>query len=56
MTKGMKTSEFWVTVFVTIVGLVNQSGALGSFTIPTESLTPIVAIIASYVVSRGLAK
>lgn len=56
MTKGYRTSEFWVTVIVTVATLLNQSGILGSVVLPIEVVTTIAGIAASYIVSRGLAK
>lgn len=52
---GYKTSEFWVTAIVTLLTSINASGALG-FTIPIEAITPIVAMAASYVLGRSIAK
>jgi len=56
MTKGFKTSEFWVTVVVTIATLLNQSGILGSIVLPIETITTIAGVAGSYILSRGLAK
>jgi hypothetical protein len=54
--KGYKTSEFWVTAITGIAVSLNQSGILGSVILPIEALATIVAGVASYVISRGLAK
>lgn len=56
MTNGMKSSEFWVTTIAGIAAWANQSGLLGSVVLPAEALATIAGIIASYVISRGLAK
>lgn len=53
---GYKTSEFWVTALTSIATVLNQSGVLGSFVLPTEAIATIAGIVASYVISRGLAK
>jgi len=56
MTKGYKTTEFWVTTITSLVVILNQSGILGTFVIPTEAVMSIAGIVASYVISRGVAK
>lgn len=56
MTKGYKTSEFWVKVVTTVLTLVNASGALGEYTIPIEGILPVIALAVGYIVSRGMAK
>lgn len=53
---GYKTTEFWVTVITSVATALNQSGVLGSFSLPTEALATIAGIVASYVLSRGVAK
>jgi energy-converting hydrogenase Eha subunit A len=53
---GWKTSEFWVTAITGIAITLNQSGVLGSIVLPIETIATIVAGVASYVLSRGLAK
>lgn len=53
---GWKTSEFWVTTLTAIATILNQSGILGSFTLPIEAIGTISAVIGAYVISRGLAK
>ena len=54
-TKGYKTSEFWVTAITGLFVTLNQSGILG-FTIPVDTLTPIIALTATYVVGRSAVK
>lgn len=56
MKPGYKTSEFWVTTITSIVVALNTSGILGSFTLPTEAIATIAGIVASYILSRGVAK
>lgn len=56
MKKGIHTSEFWVALIVSVATLLNQSGLLGDVVLPIESITVIAGLIASYVLSRGLAK
>lgn len=56
MKTGYKTSEFWVLAATSIAGLLNQSGALGSFVLPVESIAVIAGLAATYIISRGLAK
>jgi len=55
MTKGMKSSEFWITVVTSVVTLLNQSGLLGT-PLPVEAIASIAGIVATYALSRGLAK
>lgn len=56
MTKGYKTSEFWVAVVTSLSTLLNQSGILGDFSLPVESLATIAGIAGAYILSRGVAK
>ena len=56
MKPGYKTSEFWVTAITSLGTVVNQSGLLGSFTLPVEAIATIAGIVATYVLSRGIAK
>ncbi len=56
MKPGYKTSEFWVASITAIATIANQSGLLGSFALPIESIGVISGIIATYVISRGIAK
>ena len=56
MTKGYKTSEFWVATMTSIAVILNQSGILGGVVLPIDSIGVIVGIAASYIISRGLAK
>lgn len=53
MKTGWKTSEFWVTVAASMIPLLNS--AMG-WNIPIESLAAFAGTIASYVLSRGVAK
>lgn len=53
---GWKTSEFWVTTITALAVALNQSGILGTIVLPIETIATIVAGVASYVISRGLAK
>lgn len=50
---GWKTSEFWVTVAGSLVAILNS--AFG-WHIPADTILTVVAGIAAYVFSRGLAK
>lgn len=56
MKPGYKTSEFWVTTITSIATVINQSGVLGSFALPVESIATVAGIVATYVLSRGIAK
>lgn len=56
MTKGYKTSEFWVMALTGLITSLNQSGILGSFVLPVESIGIIVGLAATYILSRGVAK
>ena len=49
---GWKTTEFWLTLATALIALFNDSGAFG-FTLPAETITPVVAGVATYVVSRS---
>ena len=49
---GYKTSEFWVTVVIGIFVYLNESGILGNFKIPTESLGDIVSVAISFILGR----
>lgn len=53
---GYKTSEFWVTAVTSLLTLINQSGVLGSVVLPVESIAVIGGMVATYVLSRGMAK
>ena len=50
---GWKTSEFWATVAVSLIGLLNQ--ALG-WDIPTETVAMIAGNVAAYVIGRSVVK
>ena len=56
MTKGYKTSEFWIATVTSIVVILNQSGILGSVVLPVEAIGTIAGIVGAYVISRGVAK
>jgi len=56
MTKGYKTSEFWVMAITSLGTIFNQSGLLGSVVLPIEALGAVAAMVFGYVVSRGVAK
>ena len=56
MTKGYKTTEFWVTTLTSLVVIANQSGILGDFVLPVEAIATIAGIVGAYIVSRGVAK
>lgn len=56
MKPGYKTSEFWVTTVGSLVVALNQSGLLGSVVLPKDAILAIVGAVATYVISRGLAK
>lgn len=55
MSKGYKTTEFWVTVVTALVNIANSSGLL-PFQIPVETMITITSGVAAYVLSRGVAK
>jgi hypothetical protein len=55
MKTGYKTTEFWVTVVTSILTLLNQSGFIGT-PLPVEAIAGIVGLVATYALSRGLAK
>lgn len=56
MTKGYKTTEFWVATLSSLAVIANQSGLLGEFILPVEAIATIAGIVGSYVLSRGVAK
>lgn len=56
VTKGYKTSEFWVTLITGLLVSLNQSGILGDVVLPIESLSAVIAVAATYILSRGIAK
>ena len=56
MTKGIKTSEFWVAAVTAIVTLANQSGLLGTVVLPLEAIATVAGIVSTYILSRGLSK
>ena len=43
VTKGYKTTEFWMTLVTTVFTLLNQSGALGNVVIPPETVAIYMA-------------
>ena len=53
MTKGMKSSEFWVTIIGTAVNLGNQIFGWG---IDASALLAATTPLIGYVLSRGFAK
>ena len=53
MKDGWKTSEFWATVAVSLVGLLNHAFGWG---IPTESIALIAGNVAAYVIGRSVVK
>ena len=53
---GHKTTEFWTMLAGSLASILNQSGFLGSFQVPTETVVTMAGLIASYILSRGLAK
>ena len=56
MTKGYKTSEFWVATITSIVVILNGSGILGDVVLPVESIGIIAGIVGAYIISRGVSK
>lgn len=50
---GWKTTEFWATATVTLIGLLNQ--AFG-WQIDSAAYASIVASVAGYALSRAIAK
>lgn len=55
MSKGYKTSEFWLTAMGSLLTLANQSGFIG-VPLPTDAVMSMAGMLAAYVGSRGLAK
>lgn len=53
---GYKTTEFWLAVITSVATLLNQSGVLGSFTLPIESIVTVAGIVISYVIGRSVVK
>ena len=53
MKSGWKTTEFWITVFAAVSGLVSQYGGLIP---PPWGLVVTSVVGAAYTISRGLAK
>ena len=56
MKPGYKTSEFWVTAVTSLAMIFNQSGLLGSIVLPLEAIGTVAGLLASYIISRGVAK
>lgn len=56
--KGVRTSEFWVTVFVIVIGLLPTSGLMApdSVTAKLVGLISMTLAAMGYTYSRGLAK
>jgi hypothetical protein len=52
-TPGWKTSEFWITVAVSVVAILNQAF---NWHIPTDTVTQVVAGVAAYVLGRSVVK
>lgn len=50
---GYLTTEFWLTVSASLIAFANTTFG---WHIPTDELLTIIGVIASYVLSRGLAK
>ena len=53
MKAGWKTTEFWITVFTALNGLVGQYGGLIP---PPWGLVVSAVVAAAYTISRGLVK
>lgn len=53
MKTGYKTTEFWLAVLTSIVTLLNQSGLLGEYTLPTEAILTIGGIVITYILGRS---
>jgi len=64
MRPGWKTSEFWVTVFIQIIGILattgvltsDQASALSKVIIELGGLIAMVASAFGYSIARGIAK
>lgn len=53
---GVKTSEFWLAFVTSAVTLLNQSGILGDFTLPVESIVGVAGVVISYILGRSFVK
>ena len=53
MSKGVKTSEFWLSVVSAAVMVANDGLGLG---IPAESVMSLAALVISYVLGRAAVK
>ena len=56
VTKGYKTSEFWVTTVTSLVVALNSSGILGAVQIPTGIIQTLVGLAVSYILGRSIVK
>lgn len=55
MTPGYKTTEFWSKVVFVILGLLNESGYLGT-PIPTEKVMGLAVPVITYIITRSALK
>lgn len=53
MKTGYKTTEFWLAMVTSLVTLLNQSGLLGSITLPTEAILGIAGVVITYILGRS---
>lgn len=55
MKPGYKTTEFWLALISGILGLLNQSGALGA-PLPADAIMSVAAPVVTYIATRSVAK
>jgi hypothetical protein len=55
---GYKTTEFWLTIIATVIGLLESSGVIGAGTQAEHVIGMVAGILTAlgYTVSRGIAK
>lgn len=53
---GFKTSEFWLAAITSVVTLLNDSGVMGSFQLPTETIITVAGVVVTYILGRSVVK
>ena len=53
---GYKTTEFWLASVASIITILNESGVLGGFLLPTEAIMSIAGIVVAYITARTVIK
>lgn len=53
---GYQTTEFWIATLGSLVAALNQSGALGEYQLPAETIMTIGGVIVAYILGRSFVK